>query len=165
MRIGELAKQSGVGVQTLRYYAMLVMAGLILFCHCENARAATLQKVKSQSQQPRKATMKDEKKDEAVFMCRLDALNAAERSRYQELRKQLHAGIQQVKELANGYAFRLSADSQTILLAAEWITFERRCCPFFNFALDIESEKQSLWLNVTGREGVKTFMQMELGIK
>ena len=144
---------------------MFVVAGLILFCYPENARAATMQKAKPQSEQSPKATMKDEKKDEAVFMCRLDALDAAERARYQELRKQLHAGVQEVKELSNGYAFRLSADSSTILLAAEWITFERRCCPFFNFALDIESEKQSLWLNVTGREGVKAFMQLELGVK
>jgi hypothetical protein len=146
-------------------FSMLVTAGLILFCHFENARAATMQKAKPQSQQSRKTTMKNEKKDEAVFMCRLDALDTAERARYQELRKQLHAGVQEVKELPNGYAFRLSADSRTILLAAEWITFERRCCPFFNFALDIESEKQSLWLNATGREGVKAFMQLEMGVR
>lgn len=148
--------------------SMFVMAGLILFCYFETARAATIQekpRAKSQSQQSRKPTMKNEKKDEAVFMCRLDALDTAERARYQDLRKQLHAGVQEVKELSNGYAFRLSADSSTILLAAEWITFERRCCPFFSFALDIESEKQSLWLNVTGREGVKAFMQLELGVK
>ena len=146
-------------------FFMLAAAGVILFCHFENARAATIQKAKSQSQQSRKATMKNEKKDETVFMCRLDALDTAERARYQELRKQLHAGVEEVKELADGYAFRLAADSKTILLAAEWITFERRCCPFFNFALDIESEKQSLWMRVTGREGVKAFMQLEMGVK
>ena len=151
-------------------FSMFVVAGLILFTQTQNARAATMQKAKSQSQQSpkgttKKATMKNEKKDETVFMCRLDALDTAERARYQELRKQLHAGVQEVKELPNGYAFRLSADSSTILLAAEWITFERRCCPFFNFALDIESEKQSLWLNVTGREGIKAFIQLELGVK
>ena len=157
-------------MRKINVFFMLVVAGLILFTQTQNARAATTQKAKSQSQQSPKATMKkaamkNQKKGEAVFMCRLDALDAAERARYQELRKQLHAGVQEVKELPNGYAFRLSADSPTILLAAEWITFERRCCPFFNFALDIESEKQSLWLNVTGREGVKAFMQLELGVK
>ncbi len=157
-------------MRIVNVFSMLVVAGLILFTQTQNARAATMQKAKSQSQQSpkgttKKATMKNEKKDETVFMCRLDALDTAERARYQELRKQLHAGVQEVKELPNGYAFRLSADSSTILLAAEWITFERRCCPFFNFALDIESEKQSLWLNVTGREGVKAFMRLELGVK
>ena len=157
-------------MRKINVFFMLVVAGLILFTQTQNAHAAIMQKAKSQSQQSpkatmKKATMKNQKKDEAVFMCRLDALDAAERARYQELRKQLQAGVQEVKELPNGYAFRLSADSQTILLAAEWITFERRCCPFFNFALQIESEKPSLWLNVTGREGVKTFMQMELGVK
>ena len=145
--------------------SMFLVAGLILSCCFEAARAAAMQKAKSQVQQSPKTTMKNEKKDEAVFMCRLDALDTAERARYRELRKQLHAGVQEVKELSNGYAFRLSADSSTILLAAEWITFERRCCPFFNFALDIESEKQSLWLNVTGREGVKAFMQLEMGVR
>lgn len=152
-------------MRKVNVFSMFVVASLILFCYFETARAATMQKAKSQSQQSPKTIMKNEKKDEAVFMCRLDALDTAERARYQELRKQLHAGVQEVKELPNGYAFRLSADSSTILLAAEWITFERRCCPFFSFALDIESEKQSLWLNVTGREGVKAFMQLELGVK
>jgi hypothetical protein len=139
---------------------ILVVTGLILFTQ-GNVTPQEKNRAESKSQ----PTMKNEKRDDAPFMCRLDALDTAQRARYQDVRKLLHTGVQEVKELPDGYAFRLSADSSTILLAAEWITFERRCCPFFNFALDIESEKQSLWLSVTGREGVKTFMKLELGVK
>jgi hypothetical protein len=160
-------------VQKVRMLSMLTLAGIILFFHLQNTRASTPQeksRVKPQPKQSGKATMKNEamnneKKDEAAFMCRLDALDAAERVRYQAVRKQLHAGVQEVKELPDGYAFRLSADSSTIMTVAEWMTFERRCCPFFNFALAVESEKASLWLRITGREGVKSFMQLELGVR
>jgi hypothetical protein len=50
-------------------------------------------------------------------------------------------------------------------MAAEWISFERLCCPFFSFQLDIASEGAPIWLRMTGREGVKQFMQVEFDIK
>lgn len=107
---------------------------------------------------------KQSMKNETPFMCRLDALDRAQRERHQALGKQLHADIQEVKELPNGYAFRLPAESSTIMSVAEWVTFERLCCPFFNFALELEGEGKPLWLRMTGREGVKPFMKSELGI-
>jgi len=108
--------------------------------------------------------MKNDDKDQPVFACKLGALDAEQRARHQALRTQLHDRTQEIKELPDGYGFRFAADSSTILSVAEWMTFERMCCPFFNFALEVESEKDSLWLRVTGREGVKQFMRMELGV-
>src|SRR5690242_2729433 len=42
---------------------------------------------------------------------------------------------------------------------------ERLRCPFFAFQLEVGSDHQPLWLRITGREGVKPFMQSEFGIK
>lgn len=103
--------------------------------------------------------------NETTFMCRLDALDQTQRERYKALGKQLRSNVKEVKELPNGYAFRLAAESETILSAAEWITFERLCCPFFSFALEIEGDGKPLWLKMTGREGVKEFMRAEFGIE
>ena len=60
-------------MRKVNVFSMLLVAGLILFTQ-RNARAATMQKAKSQSQQSpkgttKKATMKNEKKDETVFIC------------------------------------------------------------------------------------------------
>jgi hypothetical protein len=121
----------------------------------------TGEKNKAQSEQSSKTDMENE----TPFMCRLGALDRAQRERYEALGRQLRADIEEVKELPNGYAFRLPAASSTILSVAEWVTFERLCCPFFTFALEIKGEGSPLWLRMTGREGVKEFMQSELGIQ
>jgi hypothetical protein len=41
----------------------------------------------------------------------------------------------------------------------------RRCCPFLAFRLEAGRENGPLWLNLTGREGVKQFLKIELGVK
>ena len=46
---------------------------------------------------------------------------------------------------------------------AEFIANERLCCPFFGFTVEIEPEGGALWLHLTGRDGVKPFIQAEVG--
>ena len=38
---------------------------------------------------------------------------------------------------------------------------EHACCPFFDIAIRLERESGKLWLSLTGREGVKTFIKSE----
>jgi len=38
---------------------------------------------------------------------------------------------------------------------------ERKCCPFFDFELDLHGEDGGLWLILKGREGVKQFIQTD----
>lgn len=100
---------------------------------------------------------------ELPIACDMTALNSAQRERQQALMKSFHAFVQETQETNDGYAFRLAADTETILLAAEFITIERLCCPFFNFALEVGPPDDPLWLRISGREGVKEFIKMELG--
>ena len=46
-------------------------------------------------------------------------------------------------------------DSETFRNAAEFVTYERLCCPFFAFELEVEKENGAMWLKLRGREGVK----------
>ena len=94
--------------------------------------------------------------------CRMGTLSPAQRERRSALQKQLHAAGLGARELADGYAFHFSAEPSTIIAAAEFISLERLCCPFFRFELTIEAETDTLWLRLTGREGVKDFSRMEL---
>ena len=110
-------------------------------------------------------TAEKAQQNEATFFCSLTALNAAEREHHKELGQKLRTGIKEIRELSDGYAFRLSGERQTIVMVAEWIALERLCCPFFAFQLEIGSDPNPIWLRITGREGVKQFMQSEFGIK
>ena len=58
------------------------------------------------------------------------SLNAAQRVRHGELMEKLHASVVGQRELRDGYSFDLGPDAETFVSAAEWITLERRCCPF-----------------------------------
>jgi hypothetical protein len=41
------------------------------------------------------------------------------------------------------------------------VELERRCCPFFSFTLKREVEGH-VWLELTGREGVKEFLATQM---
>ena len=100
--------------------------------------------------------------DMPPFACNLKAMNTQQRQRYDLLAKQLQMTGQEIKELPNGYAFRLPPGPSVIKDAAEWITYERLCCPFFDFGLEVEHDGAT-WLRLTGCEGVKLFIRSEFG--
>jgi len=102
---------------------------------------------------------------EAPFACSLTAMSAAERAHHKELSQELHAAVKETRELPNGYAFRLSGERRSLAMLSEWVSLERLCCPFFTFQIEAGAETQPIWLRMTGREGVKQFMQSEFGIK
>lgn len=103
--------------------------------------------------------------NETPFACNMSALNADEKKRVLELLKELKAKKQEIKELPDGYAFRYPMDNQNIRDVAEFITYERLCCPFFQFDLTIEKEDGSIWFTLKGREGVKDFIKIEFDFR
>jgi hypothetical protein len=66
------------------------------------------------------------------------------------------------RELPDGWAFRLPNDDETVLAVARWTVAERRCCPFFTFAIEREPEPGALWLRITGPEDAKRVLDAEL---
>lgn len=108
---------------------------------------------------PNQIAMKIEK---TAFACNPEAMDKEQRARYTILTKQLFATKGNVRELPDGYADGFSANPQTIKDAAEFISYERLCCPFLNFGMVVEGENLSLQLK--GEEGVKEFLKSELGM-
>jgi hypothetical protein len=93
----------------------------------------------------------------------MTALDASQRERQHLLMKRFRAALQETESLGDGYAFRLPADTATILDVAEFITIERLCCPFLRFELEIGPAGSPAWLRLTGRAGVKEFIETEFG--
>ena len=102
---------------------------------------------------------------EALFVCNMNALNTEHRARHAILARRLLDSMQELRELPNGYALRLSDDLSVIIGAAEFITLERLCCPFFNFELRVEANDGITELRLTGDEGIKDFILDEFGLR
>jgi hypothetical protein len=97
------------------------------------------------------------------FVCKLDAISPAQRARHSELAARLADAVAERRELADGYrVLRVAAEKIDLAAAAEWITLERRCCPFLRFQLEAEPDDGPVWLRLTGATGVKEFLRGEL---
>lgn len=94
--------------------------------------------------------------------CNLFGMSEQQRQRHQDLRKQIFESGPQVRELSNGFAIGLPSTTANILAAAEFVTLERLCCPFFRFELAVGGDAEPLWLRLTGGKDVKAFLKSEL---
>jgi len=99
---------------------------------------------------------------ESPFACDMTAIAPEQRGAHVASIEKLFRSVQSKRELPDGYAFELANDSDVLLTAAEFISLERLCCPFFGFSLEIERERGSVWLSLTGRDGVKPFILAEI---
>jgi hypothetical protein len=97
-----------------------------------------------------------------ALACQLDVFDDAERRRYQALRERLGERRLGTRELPDGMAVLYPAEPALFLDVAEWITLERRCCPFLSFALEFAADPPSIRLRLVGGEDVKRFLQSQL---
>lgn len=107
--------------------------------------------------------MENDKAKESPFACDMTALDATQRQRWDTLLQLLSEKQQELRELPDGYALRFPAESEVVRDVAEFITYERLCCPFFDLELVLERERGPLWLRIKGREGAKDFIRSEFG--
>jgi hypothetical protein len=97
------------------------------------------------------------------FACRANALDKAQRQRQQALLDTVRRTIVAKDELPDGLALRFPGDPAAFVHLAEWISLERRCCPFLAFALEWKQD-DSVSVRLTGEPGVKDFIAAEMGI-
>ncbi len=100
---------------------------------------------------------------ESPFACDMTAIATEQRGAHLATIERLFRSAKRKRELPNGYAFELPNESDVLMTAAQFIALERLCCPFFDFALEIEREGGPVWLSLTGRDGVKPFIIAEIG--
>ena len=98
-------------------------------------------------------------KSEVVIACDPNAIPADKREQWVETGKQVYATVQEVRELPDGYRFRLPADSTLLIKVADYISNERLCCAFLHFAVEVEPNQGPFWLSLTGGAGIKEYMR------
>ena len=77
-----------------------------------------------------------------------------------EIVPKLYSAVQEIRELPNGWVWRLPSTPEILLLVAEDLNIERLCCPFVYYTLEIEPNRGPFGLRMTGGEGVKEFLRM-----
>jgi len=93
----------------------------------------------------------------------MTAIEPEQREQHVAMAIAVFRAVQEIHELPDGYAFRLPNDPPLLLKTAEFIMREKLCCPFFSFKVEVEAEGGPLWLQLRGREGIKPFIQAEIG--
>ncbi|HKV61019.1 MAG TPA: hypothetical protein VJO16_03835 [Candidatus Acidoferrum sp.] len=93
------------------------------------------------------------------FYCNTKALTAEERARHKQLSEKLMAARKKVVESETGYEFQYSPADVSLAEVAEWAAMESKCCPFFDFHIDLENQGKLVCLRLTGEEGIKAFIR------
>lgn len=97
---------------------------------------------------------------ETPIACKLSGDELAERG---EEVGDVFQAVEQVRELADGYAFRFPGSAEAATRLLEFTLAERNCCPFFTFELVFEPNEGPIWVRLRGSEGVKEFVASNLG--
>jgi hypothetical protein len=67
------------------------------------------------------------------------------------------------QDTSNGYKYKFENTDDVIDELVVFIKTERQCCDFFTFSLLI-SDDGFAWLSITGPDGVKEFIKMEMDL-
>jgi hypothetical protein len=94
-----------------------------------------------------------------IWCSKKETFSAADKKRWSLLKDQVAQTKVEARELPDGYAFRLEGGDTVMTDLAEWVSYESRCCPFFNFDIILHRDHGPLWLKIWGGEGVKEFVR------
>lgn len=86
---------------------------------------------------------------------------------FQERRRgvleKIRGAVAEVRETEDGYAYRFPSDGTWVMELANLVALERRCCPFLRFGIIVEPGGGPVWLELTGPQGTKEFLESVFG--
>ena len=88
-------------------------------------------------------------------------LTPGQRTQLNKLGTQAISAITASRDLTGGYAFRIDPQAASLVDVAQWLDLWRRCCPFYEFEIDLRAADAQLWLSVKGRPGVKQYIPVD----
>lgn len=95
------------------------------------------------------------------LFCDLTIFTDEERQQHLNDAEQLLAQVIAVESSAMGYALRFSDTPQIIQQIAQFISEDRKCCPFIHFSMDVEANGAGIWLHLKGDTAVKQAIKSE----
>ena len=95
------------------------------------------------------------------LVCNMGVFTPGERENHIQSTTRLYRSVQDIHEVENGHGFIFPNETGIITRLGEFISNERRCCPFLGFTLKITSSTAPISLFLTGPEGTQEFLRAE----
>lgn len=87
---------------------------------------------------------------------------AARAAHFARLRRLFDTEAQERLDVPEGYTWSFRPDAfDDVALFVSW---ERKCCPFLRFRIDVSPDGGPLWLTMEGPVGTRSFLEAELGL-
>ena len=94
--------------------------------------------------------------------CDPRAIPDEQRDRWVAAGRHVYAAVEEVRDLPDGYRFRIPTSSDMLTRVAEYVSNERLCCGFLRFQLEVEPAQGPVWLQLTGPAGAREYMRAVL---
>ena len=101
---------------------------------------------------------------ESRFYCNIKALSPSERLEHKQLTDKLALARKKIVETDKGYEFQFDPSDISLAELSTWVVAESKCCPFFDFHIDLERAGSLLCLRLTGEDGIKSFIRSEFQV-
>ncbi len=96
------------------------------------------------------------------LVCDMSALSREEREEHTRNAEKILRFVEKIRDVTDGYMLHLPIKTEFISQTGAFIAYERLCCPFLHFSLDVESDQGSVWLTVRGNKQVKEYLKTKL---
>lgn len=102
--------------------------------------------------------------EEQPLACDLTAIEDEHLEIHKSNGEEVFKSVQSWKELSNGFALKLPTETDIIEKAGAFISRERLCCPFFDFALEVAPNQGPVWLKITNNQQrqIKEFIEVNI---
>ena len=95
------------------------------------------------------------------FACDMTAIPPEKRGAHHAvIHRLMTEAVEDISELSDGLVFRFPAEEYGAV--TEFVGWERLCCPFLTFSLEVSPDHGPLRLQLSGADGVKDFIRAEL---
>ncbi len=102
-------------------------------------------------------------REPTLFACDMMAIPAKRRADHHALSRRLTADAAlAIREIPDGLIFSFSAAAYSDVV--QFVAFERVCCPFLRFSVDLSPEDGPISLTLSGPPGAKAFIRAELDL-
>jgi hypothetical protein len=87
---------------------------------------------------------------EIPVACCHSVFTTEQRVEYKSIWGELETRRLGITELENGYQHSFPGDAETLWLINEWVSMERKCCPFLTFTVIASNADEPVLLQLTG---------------
>ena len=99
------------------------------------------------------------------FFCNVNALTQQQRIHHVKLTEKLLAVRGDAVPLEKGYELQYDPNKISLAELADWVNNESKCCPFFDFHIDLENDGLLLCIRLTGPQGINPFIESEFHLR